>query len=127
MAALMVIWIATAVTAALILWLVPHVIIKPTLSVETVMIAVALCAALSLVQCLQAPMSVLTQARGAFRPLAATSVRSCFVGVAAVIAITLFAPSVYTIAGVVLAQLVMMLGIWRLDHDWRRTQREAAE
>jgi hypothetical protein len=82
---------------------------------------------LSLVQCLQAPLSVLTQARGAFRPLAATSVRSCFVGVAAVGAITLFAPSVYTIGGVVLAQLVMMLGIWRLDRNWRRTQREAAE
>ena len=127
MAALVVIWVATAVTAALILWLVPQVIIKPTLSVETVMIAVGLCAALSLVQCLQAPMSVLTQARGAFRPLAATSVRSCIVGVVAVVAITFLAPSVYTIAGVVLAQLVMMLGIWRLDHDWRRKQREAAE
>ncbi len=127
MAALVVIWVATVVMAGLILWFVPHVIIKPTLSVETVMIAVGLCAALSLVQCLQAPMSVLTQARGAFRPLAATSVRSCFVGVAAVVAITFLAPSVYTIAGVVLAQLVMMLGIWRLDHDWRRTQREVAE
>ena len=86
--------------------------------------SVALCAALSLVQCLQAPMSVLTQARGAFKPLAATSVRSCFVGIGAVVAITLFAPSVYTIAGVVLAQLVMMLGIWRLD---RRARREMAE
>jgi len=122
LAALVVIWVATAVTAGLILWFVPQVIIKPTLSVETVMIAVALCAALSLVQCLQAPMSVLTQARGAFKPLAATSVRSCVVGVAAVVAITLLAPSVYTIAGVVLAQLVMMLGIWRLD---RRARREA--
>lgn len=127
MAALGVIWVATAITAALILWIVPQVIIKPTLSVETVMVAVGLCAALSLVQCLQAPMSVLTQARGAFRPLAATSARSCFVGVVAVVAITFLAPSVYTIAGVVLAQLVMMLGIWRLDHDWRRAQREAAE
>jgi len=124
LAALLVIWIATVVLAVLILTLVPHVIIKPTLSVETVMIAVALCAGLSLVQCVQAPMSVLTQARGAFKPLAATSVRSCIVGVAAVIAITLLAPSVYTIAGVVLAQLVMMLGIWRLD---RRARREAAE
>ncbi|MDP5280582.1 polysaccharide biosynthesis protein [Sphingomonas sp. DG1-23] len=124
MAALVVIWVATAVTAAGILWLLPHIIIKPTLSVETVMIAVALCAALSLVQCLQAPMSVLTQARGAFKPLAATSVRSCFVGIGAVVAITLLAPSVYTIAGVVLAQLVMMLGIWRLD---QRARREMAE
>lgn len=124
LAALLVIWIGTAVLAALILTIVPQVIIKPTLSVETVMIAVALCAGLSLVQCVQAPMSVLTQARGAFKPLAATSVRSCIVGVAAVITITLLAPSVYTIAGVVLAQLVMMLGIWRLD---RRARREAAE
>lgn len=124
MAALVVIWVLTAATAAGILWFFPHIIIKPTLSVETVMIAVALCAALSLVQCLQAPMSVLTQARGAFKPLAATSVRSCFVGIGAVVAITLLAPSVYTIAGVVLAQLVMMLGIWRLD---RRARREMAE
>lgn len=125
LAALLVIWVATAVTAALILFAFPHIIIKPTLSVEAVMIAVALCAALSLVQCVQTPMSVLTQARGAFRPLAATSVRSCFVGVAAVIAITLLAPSVYTIAGVVLAQLVMMLGIWQLDRRWRAERAEA--
>lgn len=124
LAALVVIWVATAITAALILWFFPQVIIKPTLSVQTVMIAVALCAALSLVQCLQAPMSVLTQARGAFKPLAATSVRSCFVGVGAVIAITLLAPSVYTIGGVVLAQLVMMIGIWRLD---RRARRDMAQ
>jgi O-antigen/teichoic acid export membrane protein len=124
LAALLVIWVATAVTAGLILFAFPHIIIKPTLSVETVMIAVALCAALSLVQCIQAPMSVLTQARGAFKPLAATSVRSCFVGVAAVVAVTLLAPSVYTIAGVVLAQLVMMLGIWRLDRRWRAERAE---
>lgn len=125
LAALLVIWVATAVTAALVLFAFPHIIIKPTLSVETVMIAVALCGALSLVQCIQAPMSVLTQARGAFKALAATSVRSCFVGVAAVVAVTLLAPSVYTIAGVVLAQLVMMLGIWRLDRRWRAERAEA--
>ncbi|MDV3455703.1 polysaccharide biosynthesis protein [Sphingomonas sp. HF-S4] len=120
MAALLVIWIATAALAALILAFLPQIILKPTLSVQAVMIAVALCAALSLVQCLQAPVSVLTQARGAFKPLAATSVRSCIVGVAAVVAITLLAPSVYTIAGVVLAQAVMLFGIWRLDRKARR-------
>lgn len=124
MAALVVIWVATAVTAAGILWFFPHILIRPTLSVQSVMIAVALCAALSLVQCVQTPMSVLTQARGAFKALAATSARSCVVGVGAVVAITLLAPPVYTIAGVVLAQLVMMLGIWRLD---RRARREAAQ
>jgi O-antigen/teichoic acid export membrane protein len=126
MAALLVIWMATLVLAALILWLVPQVIIKPTLNVDTVMIAVLLCALLSLVQCLQAPISVLTQARGAFRPLAATSVRSCFVGVGVVVTITLAAPAVYTIAGVALAQLVMMLGIYRIDRRWRREARQEA-
>ena len=119
LAALVAIWCATAALAALILWRVPQVIIKPTLHLETVMTAVALCAALSLVQCLQAPVSVLTQARGAFRPLAATSARSCFIGVAAVLALSFVAPPVYTVGGVVLAQLVMMLGIWRLDRRWR--------
>lgn len=126
LAALVAIWCATAALAMLILWRVPQVIIKPTLHLETVMIAVGLCAALSLVQCLQAPVSVLTQARGAFRPLAATSMRSCVVGVVAVVALALIAPPVFTVGGVVLAQLVMMLGIVRLDRHWRAPAEEAA-
>lgn len=125
LAALVVIWAATAMLATAILWGFPQILIKPTLSLQTVMIAVGLCALLSLVQCLQAPISVLTQARGAFRPLAATSVRSCFVGLAAVLALTLTAPAVYTIAGVAFAQLVMMLGIYRLDRRWTAEQGDA--
>ncbi|MBO9621728.1 MAG: polysaccharide biosynthesis protein [Sphingomonas sp.] len=127
LAALAVIWAGTAMLAAAILWEFPHLLIKPTLSLQTVMIAVALCALLSLVQCLQAPISVLTQARGAFRPLAGTSMRSCFVGLVAVLALALTAPAVATIAGVVLAQLVMMLGIYRLDRRWRAAGAEAGQ
>lgn len=119
LAALVAIWGATAALAAVILWGFPQILIKPTLSFQTVAIAVGLCALLSLVQCLQAPISVLTQARGAFRPLAGTSVRSCIVGVAAVLALTFTLPAVYTIAGVAFAQAVMLLGIYRLDRRWR--------
>jgi O-antigen/teichoic acid export membrane protein len=126
LAALVVIWAATAALAVLIMWAFPHILIKPTLSLSTVVIAVALCALLSLVQCLQTPISVLTQSRGAFRPLAATSVRSCIVSVLAVTLLALGAPAVYTIAGVVFAQLVMMVGIYRLDRQWRREQAAAA-
>lgn len=126
LAALIVIWAATAALAGLVLWAFPHILIKPTLSLNTVAIAVALCALLSLVQCVQTPISVLIQSRGAFRPLAATSVRSCIVGIVAVTALALGAPAVYTIAGVVVAQLVMMLGIYRLDRQWRRAQAAAA-
>lgn len=122
LAALVVIWAATAALAAFVLWAFPHILIKPTLSLHTVAIAVALCALLSLVQCLQTPISVLTQSRGAFRPLAATSVRSCIVGVLAVTLLALGAPAVYTIAGVIFAQLVMMLGIYRLDRQWRKQE-----
>lgn len=125
MAALLVIWVCTSALAMVILWAFPHILIKPTLDVQTVMLAVLFCAALSLVQCIQSPMSVLTQAHGAFRPLAATSVRSCFVGLAAVLALTLTVPAVYTVVGVVAAQLVMMLGIWRLNREWRRRAAEA--
>jgi ammonia channel protein AmtB len=49
--------------------------------------------------------------------------RSCVVGLVAVTALTLTVAPVLSIAGVVLSQLVMMLGIWRLDHHWRRQQR----
>ena len=83
-----------------------------------------LCALLSLVQCVQTPMSVMTQARKAFRPLAAQSLRSCGVGIAAVTLLTLLVAPVFSIAGVVLSQLVMMLGIWQLDRSWRRNQAE---
>ncbi|UIJ46166.1 polysaccharide biosynthesis protein [Sphingomonas cannabina] len=125
-AALALVWLATSITAAVILWFFPHILIRPTLSVTTVTIAAALSSLLTLVQCLQSPMSVLTQARGAFRPLAATSVRSCLVGIAAVLALTFTVPPVYTVAGVVLSQLVMMLGILRLERRLRPAAAEAA-
>ena len=123
MGALVMLWLATCVLAAIILYGFPGLILKPTLDHSLVVTAVMLCALLSLVQCLQTPMSVLTQARKAFRPLAAQSMRSCVVGLVAVTALTLTVAPVLSIAGVVLSQLVMMLGIWRLDHHWRRQQR----
>ncbi len=122
MAMLIVLWLATALLAAGILIWFPHLIIKPTLDHKLVMTAVAFCAALSLVQCLQAPMSVMTQARRAFRPLAAQSLRSCVVGIAAVTLLTLSVAPIYSVAGVVLSQLVMMLGILRLDRQWQRSR-----
>lgn len=123
MAALVLLWIGTCVVAAIVLAAFPGLIIKPTLDHQAVVMAVALCALLSLVQCVQTPMSVMTQARRAFRPLAAQSLRSCGVGIVAVTLIVLGADPVLSIGGVVLSQLVMMLGIWRLDRQWRRARR----
>lgn len=122
MAALVTIWIATAAAVAVVLLRFPGLIISPTLDRGTVALAVIFCALLSLVQCIQAPMSVLAQARRLFRPLAAASVYSCVVGVTAVTVITLSFAPVLSVAGVVVAQLVMMLGIYRLDRRWRRQQ-----
>ena len=126
MAALVMVWLATCVVAAIALYAFPGLILKPTLDHRLVMIAVGLCALLSLVQCVQTPMSVMTQARKAFRPLAAQSMRSCGVGLAAVTLLVLGTAPVFSIGGVVLSQLVMMLGIWHLDRKWRRDQRGAA-
>lgn len=122
MAALVMLWLATCVVAALALYFFPGVILKPTLDHRLVMIAVGLCALLSLVQCVQTPMSVMTQARKAFRPLAAQSMRSCVVGVAAVSLLVIGTAPVFSIGGVVLSQLVMMLGIWQLDRKWRQSR-----
>jgi len=125
MAALVLLWLATCAVAAIALYAFPGLILKPTLDHRLVMIAVGLCALLSLVQCVQTPMSVMTQARKAFRPLAAQSMRSCGVGLIAVTLIVLGTAPVFSIGGVVLSQLVMMLGIWRLDRKWRRDQQGA--
>src|SRR3546814_6186037 len=73
MAALVMLWLASCAVAAIALYAFPGLILKPTLDHRLVMIAVGLCALLSLVQCVQTPMSVMTQARKAFRPLAAQS------------------------------------------------------
>ncbi|UZW55981.1 polysaccharide biosynthesis protein [Sphingobium sp. JS3065] len=126
MGALLMLWLATCAVSAIALGFFPGLILKPTLDHQLVMIAVGLCALLSLVQCVQTPMSVMTQARRAFRPLAAQSMRSCVVGLIAVTLLVLGAPPVFSVGGVVLSQLVMMLGIWRLDRQWRRDRREAA-
>jgi hypothetical protein len=126
MAALVMLWLATCVVAAIALYFFPGVILKSTLDHRLVMIAVGLCALLSLVQCIQTPMSVMTQARKAFRPLAAQSMRSCVVGVVAVSMLVLGTAPVFSIGGVVLSQLVMMLGIWQLDRQWRRNQQGAS-
>lgn len=120
MAALVLLWLATCAVAAIALYAFPGLILKPTLDHRLVMIAVGLCALLSLVQCVQTPMSVMTQARKAFRPLAAQSMRSCGVGLIAVTLIVLGTAPVFSIGGVVLSQLVMTFGIWRLDRRWRR-------
>ncbi|EPR16008.1 polysaccharide biosynthesis protein [Sphingobium indicum IP26] len=126
MAALVMLWLATCVVAAIALHAFPGLILKPTLDHRLVMIAVGLCALLSLVQCVQTPMSVMTQARKAFRPLAAQSMRSCGVGLVAVTLLVLGTAPVFSIGGVVLSQLVMMLGIWQLDRKWRRDRQGAA-
>jgi len=120
MAALVLLWLATCAVAAIALYAFPGLILKPTLDHRLVMIAVGLCALLSLVQCVQTPMSVMTQARKAFRPLAAQSMRSCGVGLIAVTLIVLGTAPVFSIGGVVLSQLVMTFGIWRLDRRWRQ-------
>ena len=120
MAALVLLWLATCAVAAIALYAFPGLILKPTLDHRLVMIAVGLCALLSLVQCVQTPMSVMTQARKAFRPLATQSIRSCGVGLIAVTLIVLGTAPVFSIGGVVLSQLVMTFGIWRLDRRWRR-------
>ncbi|MCB4861321.1 polysaccharide biosynthesis protein [Sphingobium sp. PNB] len=126
MAALVMLWLATCAVAAIALYAFPGLILKPTLDHRLVMIAVGLCALLSLVQCVQTPMSVMTQARKAFRPLAAQSMRSCGVGLVAVTLLVLGTAPVLSIGGVVLSQLVMMLGIWQLDRKWRRDRQGAA-
>lgn len=126
MAALVMLWLATCVVAAVALHAFPALVLKPTLDARLVTIAVALCALLSLVQCVQTPMSVMTQARRAFRPLAAQSMRSCGVGLVAVTLLVWSTSPVFSIAGVVLSQLVMMLGIWQLDRAWQRNRAGAA-
>jgi O-antigen/teichoic acid export membrane protein len=116
--ALLAVWCLTLAAAALVLWHFPQFVLKPGWSLEALVLGVGLCGLLLLAQCIQAPLSVLTQARGAFKPLALASVYSSAFGLLIVTILVTFAGPVWSIAGVVLAQIVLLALIRNIDRAW---------
>ncbi len=117
---MMLVWGATAIALALILLIAPHLIFPPLYSVPTLAIGSALWMAVMLVRTLRAPESAMMQAAGEFRPLALASVYSALCSVIGVTLILLLVDPLWSIAGLLLGELVYSLCLWPVASRWRR-------
>lgn len=117
-AALLLAWAGTAVAAAGLLALAPHLIFPPRYTLPVLAIGAGSWIALALVRVIRAPDSSLLQAAGAFRPLAWASVYSALLSVAAVVVTILLTDPLWTIASMLGGEVVFAYWVWRTAARW---------
>ncbi|WP_150126849.1 hypothetical protein [Sphingomonas panacis] len=111
-------WLGTAVATAALLWFDPRLIYPPQYHRHMLAIGAALWMTTALFRVVRIPDGTLLQAGGAFRPLALASLWSAFVSVAAVAALLLIAPPLWSILGVALGDAVCAALILRAARLW---------
>lgn len=117
---MMLIWVATTGLIAGILAFAPRLVFPPIYAVSTLALGSALWMAVMLVRALRAPESAMMQAAGEFRPLAFASVYSAVCSVVGVAAILLIVDPLWSIAGVLIGELVYSACLWPKARHWRR-------
>lgn len=116
---MMLIWLATTGLIAGILAFAPRLVFPPIYSVSTLALGSALWMAVMLVRALRAPESAMMQAAGEFRPLAFASVYSAICSVVGVTVILLIVHPLWSIAGVLVGELVYSACLWPKAQHWR--------
>lgn len=114
------VWLMTALLLAGVLIFVPRLVFPPQYAVATLALGSALWMAIALVRGLRAPESAMMQGAGEFRPLAQASVISALVSVVSVGALLAAAPPVWSIAGVLVGDLVFGICLWFKAAAWRK-------
>ena len=113
-------WAATVAAALAVICLEPGLVLKSTYDPATILVAFAFWAVIGFMQAWSMAGSILLQGAGLFRPLALASARSAGVSLAAAVAFLAVLGPIYSLAGIVLGQAVMSLGIIRIEAEWRR-------
>lgn len=121
---MMLVWVATSIALAMILLIAPRLIFPPLYSVPTLAIGSALWMAVMLVRTLRAPESAMMQAAGQFRPLALASVYSALCSVVGVTVILLLFDPLWSIAGILLGEIVYSMCLWPIAKRWQRNHME---
>ncbi|HEX3810251.1 MAG TPA: hypothetical protein VHW02_11205 [Rhizomicrobium sp.] len=114
------IWLGTLALAAVVWIWFPHLILKPEYDAHQVLIVIVLWAGTMLARSLRTPDSVLLQAAGEWRALAAPSVRSSLVSLAATAALLFAFGPVASLGGILLGDLVMSGSIFIIARKWKR-------
>lgn len=118
------IWLGTALLMIVILAFVPRLIFPPVYAVSTLAIGSALWMAVMLVRALRAPESAMMQGAGQFRPLAMASVYSALFSIVGVATMLLMVDPLWSIAGILLGELIYSLALWPKANRWRRSHWE---
>ena len=116
---MMLVWLATAALIAAVLAFAPRLVFPPIYAVSMLALGSALWMGVMLVRALRAPESAMMQAAGEFRPLAFASVYSALFSVVGVAAILLIVDPLWSIAGVLIGELVYSACLWPKARRWR--------
>lgn len=118
------IWALTAIAMALVLALAPRLIFPPVYTVSTLALGSALWMAVMLVRALRAPESAMMQGAGQFRPLAFASVYSALCSLGGVTALLLLIDPLWSIAGILLGEVIYSACLWPVAVRWRHVHME---
>jgi hypothetical protein len=110
--------LATFIAAMALLWFAPSLVFPAHYAMPTLLIGTISWFAVIAVRVFRSPESALLQAAGEFRPLAMASVWSCFVSVGTVLALVLLSAPIWSIAGVLAGELVLLYWLWRTAGRW---------
>jgi hypothetical protein len=122
-ASLGLVWLATGVSVAVILTWFPRLLFPEHYALRDLTFGLALWMSVAVVRLLRVPESTLLQAAGRFRSLASASVVSAGVSVVTVCALLVVAGPLWSLAGILVGELVFAIFIWRHSRAWQHKQR----
>jgi O-antigen/teichoic acid export membrane protein len=113
------VWLATLLLAGVVLMWFPHLVLKHGYDVGQVLIVLAFWGAITAVRVARTPESVLLQAAGEFRALAAASGWSSLASMAVTLLLMLAFGPVASLGGILIGELVMTSRIFALSGRWK--------
>ena len=112
-------WVVTGIGVAVLLQYFPRLIFPDHYSLSLLTMGAALWMAVAGVRLLRTPDSALLQAAGAFRPLAFASVVSSGISIVAVVVLVATNGALWSIAGVLIGEIVLAYWIRRQARRWQ--------
>jgi O-antigen/teichoic acid export membrane protein len=113
------VWLATLLLAGVVLMWFPHLVLKHGYDVGQVLVVLAFWGAITAVRVARTPESVLLQAAGEFRALAAASGWSSLASLAITLLLMLTFGPVASLGGILIGELVMTARIFALSRRWK--------
>jgi hypothetical protein len=112
-------WVGNLALVAGLLIFIPALVLKKGYALDQVIIVAILSAVICGVRTLRVPPSVLLQAAGQFRELASIGTSSSVISVAATLALLLAFGPVFSLAGILLGELVILVRVMQMARAWK--------